>query len=99
MTPRHDPRPQKPRSLAAQEAASLGNGQQFAGHGFLNDRGQGYLAPSDVSIDNIGATGLPMEELGQAIGSKIRAAGHGTTMLLRVAHMPPAGQSAFVRQK
>jgi tetratricopeptide (TPR) repeat protein len=44
----------------------------FAGHGLV-DRGKGYLAPFDLDLDNIGATGYPMEELGVAIGSKIQA--------------------------
>jgi tetratricopeptide (TPR) repeat protein len=46
----------------------------FAGHGFLDDRtGKGYLAPYDVDSKSIASTGLPMEELGQAMGGKIRA--------------------------
>jgi tetratricopeptide (TPR) repeat protein/uncharacterized caspase-like protein len=46
----------------------------FAGHGFI-DKGTGkaYLAPHDIDLDHFGSTGLPMEELGQAMGSKIRA--------------------------
>jgi tetratricopeptide (TPR) repeat protein len=44
----------------------------FAGHGFVY-QGKGYLAPYDVDLDNIGATGYPMDELGLVIGSKIRA--------------------------
>ena len=46
----------------------------FAGHGFIDDRtGKGYLAPYDIDRKNYASTGLPMEELGQAIGGKIRA--------------------------
>ena len=46
----------------------------FAGHGFVDrTTGKGYLAPYDIDRDNIGATGLPMDELGQAIGGKIHA--------------------------
>ena len=41
----------------------------FAGHGFMDD-GKGYLAPTDIDIKNIKATGLPMEELGQAMGEQ-----------------------------
>jgi tetratricopeptide (TPR) repeat protein len=44
----------------------------FAGHGFVYQN-KGYLAPYDFNMDNIGATGYPMEELGAAIGSKIQA--------------------------
>ncbi|MDR3702545.1 MAG: tetratricopeptide repeat protein [Candidatus Sulfopaludibacter sp.] len=44
----------------------------FAGHGFMY-QGKGYLAPYDFRRDDIAAAGLPMDELGVAIGSKIRA--------------------------
>jgi tetratricopeptide (TPR) repeat protein/uncharacterized caspase-like protein len=44
----------------------------FAGHGFAY-QGKGYLAPYDVDLDNIGATGYPMDELGSVIGGKISA--------------------------
>ncbi len=44
----------------------------FAGHGLVF-QSKGYLAPFDVDLDNIGATGYPMEELGVTIGSKIQA--------------------------
>lgn len=44
----------------------------FAGHGFLY-RGKAYLAPYDIDLDNIAATGYPMDELGTVIGSKINA--------------------------
>ncbi|HLK68551.1 MAG TPA: tetratricopeptide repeat protein [Bryobacteraceae bacterium] len=46
----------------------------FAGHGFLDERnGKGFLAPSDLDMAHIRETGLPMEELGQAMGGKIHA--------------------------
>ena len=46
----------------------------FAGHGFIDDRtGKGYLAPYGIDLHNYAATGLPMEELGQAIGGRIHA--------------------------
>ncbi len=46
----------------------------FAGHGFLDERtGKGYLAPSDIDLNNVRGTGFPMDELGQAMGGKIRA--------------------------
>ncbi|HTS24938.1 MAG TPA: caspase family protein [Bryobacteraceae bacterium] len=46
----------------------------FAGHGFLDERtGKGFLAPSDIDLNNVRGTGLPMDELGQAMGGKIRA--------------------------
>jgi tetratricopeptide (TPR) repeat protein len=44
----------------------------FAGHGFVY-QGKGYLAPFDFDLNNIAATGYPMDELGAAIGSKIHA--------------------------
>jgi len=44
----------------------------FAGHGLIYE-GHGYLAPFDLDLDNIGATGYPMDELGVTIGSKIQA--------------------------
>ena len=44
----------------------------FAGHGFMY-QGKGYLAPYDFRRDAIAASGLPMDELGVAIGSKIQA--------------------------
>ena len=46
----------------------------FAGHGFMY-QGKGYLAPFDIEQDpaRIPATGYPMDELGSAIGTKIKA--------------------------
>jgi tetratricopeptide (TPR) repeat protein len=44
----------------------------FAGHGFLY-QGKGYLAPYDIDLNNIGATGYSMDELGAVVGSKIQA--------------------------
>jgi tetratricopeptide (TPR) repeat protein len=44
----------------------------FAGHGFLY-QGKGYLAPYDIDLNDIGATGYPMDELGAVVGSKIQA--------------------------
>jgi uncharacterized caspase-like protein len=44
----------------------------FAGHGFISN-GKGYLAPYDLDKDRIPQTGLPMDELGAAIGGKIQA--------------------------
>jgi tetratricopeptide (TPR) repeat protein len=44
----------------------------FAGHGFISG-GKGYLAPYDLDKDRIPQTGLPMDELGAAIGAKIQA--------------------------
>jgi Tfp pilus assembly protein PilF len=43
----------------------------FAGHGFIVG-GKGYLAPYDFDIARASETGLPMDELGAAIGSKIQ---------------------------
>lgn len=46
----------------------------FAGHGFIDPKsGKGYLAPYDIEKEHIPTTGFPMDELGQTIGSKIRA--------------------------
>lgn len=44
----------------------------FAGHGFLFE-GRGYLAPFDMSLQDISRTGYPMESLGVVVGSKIKA--------------------------
>jgi tetratricopeptide (TPR) repeat protein len=44
----------------------------FAGHGFVY-QGKGYLAPYDFDLNNITATGYPMDDLASAIGSKIHA--------------------------
>jgi tetratricopeptide (TPR) repeat protein len=44
----------------------------FAGHGLLY-QGKGYLAPYDIDLNNIGATGYSMDELGAVVGSKIQA--------------------------
>jgi hypothetical protein len=35
----------------------------FSGHGFLDDRGQGVLAPQDCELDNLGLTGFRTDEL------------------------------------
>ena len=42
----------------------------FAGHGFVKD-GKGYLAPYDIRLDNIEATGYPMDRLGEVFGRRI----------------------------
>ncbi len=44
----------------------------FAGHGFVAG-GRGYLAPYDVDPNNVAATAYPMADLGQVIGSRIKA--------------------------
>jgi tetratricopeptide (TPR) repeat protein len=44
----------------------------FAGHGFVF-RGKAYLAPYDIDLKNIAATGYPMETLGRDMGVKIKA--------------------------
>jgi tetratricopeptide (TPR) repeat protein len=44
----------------------------FAGHGFMH-QGKGYLAPTDFDRDRVAETGFPMDELGSAIGGKIKA--------------------------
>ncbi|MCX6626719.1 MAG: tetratricopeptide repeat protein [Candidatus Solibacter sp.] len=44
----------------------------FAGHGFMY-QGKGYLAPFDIDLDRIAATGYPMDQLGSVIGGKIKA--------------------------
>ena len=43
----------------------------FAGHGFISG-GKGYLAPYDIDLHNIAATAIPMEMLGQLVGTKIK---------------------------
>ncbi len=44
----------------------------FAGHGLVYG-GKGYLAPYDIDLADIAATGYPMEELAATIGTKIHA--------------------------
>jgi len=44
----------------------------FAGHGFVY-QGRGYLAPYDISLQNIAETGYPMDALGTVVGSRIKA--------------------------
>lgn len=44
----------------------------FAGHGFMY-QGKGYLAPFDIELDQIAATGYPMDQLASVIGGKIKA--------------------------
>ncbi|PWT98375.1 MAG: hypothetical protein C5B51_29485 [Terriglobia bacterium] len=44
----------------------------FAGHGFMKD-GKGYLAPYDIDLTKVAATGYPMDELGAVMGGKIQA--------------------------
>src|SRR5689334_1679447 len=43
----------------------------FAGHGFVYG-GKAYLAPYDIDLKNIAATGYPMDILGRDIGIKIK---------------------------
>jgi tetratricopeptide (TPR) repeat protein len=43
----------------------------FAGHGFIA-RGKAYLAPYDVNLSQVATTGIPMDELGTDIGTKIQ---------------------------
>jgi len=46
----------------------------FATHGFVDrSTGKGYLAAYDIDPNKYGSTGLPMDELGQVIGTKIHA--------------------------
>ncbi len=43
----------------------------FAGHGFVY-AGKAYLAPYDIDLKNIAATGYPMDTLGRDMGVKIK---------------------------
>lgn len=43
----------------------------FAGHGFISG-GKGYLAPYDVNLHNLAGTAIPMETLGNLIGTRIQ---------------------------
>src|ERR1700682_4386081 len=43
----------------------------FAGHGFVYG-GKAYLAPYDIDLKNIGATGYGMDALGRDIGTKTK---------------------------
>ncbi len=44
----------------------------FAGHGFVH-QGKGYLAPSDFSLQNIAASGYPMESLAKLVSTSLKA--------------------------
>jgi tetratricopeptide (TPR) repeat protein len=44
----------------------------FAGHGVVADDGRAYLAPYDVKLNNVGATGYPMQSLGAAVAGRIQ---------------------------
>ena len=43
----------------------------FAGHGFV-DAGKAYIAPVDVRMDALGATGYPMDQLGSVFANKVK---------------------------
>ena len=43
----------------------------FAGHGFISG-GKGYLAPYDTDLHRLSATAIPMDSLGELIGSRIK---------------------------
>jgi uncharacterized caspase-like protein/tetratricopeptide (TPR) repeat protein len=55
----------------------------FAGHGFISG-GKAYLAPYDVDLQNLAGTALPMDRLGELIGSKIH--GKWKVMLTDACH-------------
>jgi tetratricopeptide (TPR) repeat protein len=71
----------------------------FAGHGFVH-RGRAFLAPYDISPDNISGTGYPMDDLGQVFGSKIK--GKWKVMLTDSCHsgsITPADDAAFINKR
>lgn len=71
----------------------------FAGHGFVHG-GRGYLAPYDVLPDNIAASGYPMDDLGSAVGSKIK--GKWKVLLTDSCHsgaITPADDAAFLNKR
>ncbi len=43
----------------------------FAGHGFISG-GKGYLAPYDTDLHHLSTTAIPMDTLGELIGTKIQ---------------------------
>lgn len=43
----------------------------FAGHGFISG-GKGYLAPYDTDLHHLSITAIPMDTLGELIGTKIQ---------------------------
>ena len=45
----------------------------FAGHGIVDGRQRGYLAPYDVRTEQIETTGYPMAQLGQVLGKQVKA--------------------------
>ncbi len=71
----------------------------FAGHGFVH-KGRAYLAPYDILPDNIPGTGYPMDDLGQAFGSKIK--GKWKVMLADSCHsgaITPGDDAAFLNKR
>lgn len=71
----------------------------FAGHGFVH-RGGAYLAPYDISPDNIAGTGYPMDDLGRVFGSTIK--GKWKVMLTDSCHsgaITPGEDAAFLNKR
>jgi tetratricopeptide (TPR) repeat protein/uncharacterized caspase-like protein len=71
----------------------------FAGHGFVNQN-RAYLAPYDISPDNIAATGYPMDDLGRVFGSRIK--GKWKVLLTDSCHsgaITPGDDRQFINRK
>ena len=71
----------------------------FAGHGFVH-QGRGYLAPYDISPDDIASTGYPMDELGRVFGGRIK--GKWKVLLTDSCHsgaITPEDDRQFINRK
>lgn len=71
----------------------------FAGHGFVFQN-RAYLAPYDITQDNIASTGYPMDRLGEVFGTKIK--GKWKVMLTDSCHsgaITPAADAAVINGK
>ncbi|MGC4055073.1 MAG: caspase family protein [Paludibaculum sp.] len=71
----------------------------FAGHGFVFQN-RAYLAPYDITQDNIATTGYPMDRLGEVFGTKIK--GKWKVMLTDSCHsgaITPAADAAVINGK
>jgi len=71
----------------------------FAGHGFVN-RSRAFLAPYDISLDDIAGTGYPMDDLGRVFGGKIK--GKWKVMLTDSCHsgaITPEDDRQFINKR
>lgn len=45
----------------------------YAGHGYVDETGRGYLVPYDVELDRVAQTGYPMDRLGDVISKQVKS--------------------------